>query len=84
MELDKIDKAKLKVLIKKVLIDEAPKSLTASQITSIINEFEWGFKSCVNSKNVSKLLQYELNKSEKHFMEDIKILRKNGKITYYI
>lgn len=84
MELDKIDKAKLKVLIKKVLIDEAPKSLTASQITSIINEFEWGFKSCVNSKNVGKLLQYELSKSEKHFMEDIKILRKNGKITYYI
>lgn len=79
-----IDKAKLKVLIKKILIDESPKSLTANQIVSIINNFEWGFKIDINSRNVSKLLQYELNKKEKHFLNDVKSLKNGGVIKYYI
>lgn len=82
--MDKIDKAKLKVLIKKILIEESPKSLTANQIASIINNFEWGFKTSINSKIISKLLQYELNKKEKHFLKDIKSLKKGGVIKYYI
>lgn len=77
------DKDKLKVLIKMILIQKSPKYLTAKQISNIINQYTWGFKSDVNSRKVGRLLKKELRKSGMHFMMDIECKKGKDNIFTY-
>ena len=83
--MNKYDKGKLKVLIKMILINESPKSLTSNQISSKINKYDWGFKTNITSAKISKLLAYELSKNGRmnHFMQDIKTKRGKNNIKLY-
>ena len=65
--MDKIDKAKLKVLIKMILIQKSPEYLSANELKNIINKYKWGIKTPITNKVISKILSSELNKNEKHF-----------------
>ena len=76
--MNNIDKAKLKVLIKMVLIMKHPDYLKASEIVSFINCYEWGLKTEITSTLISNLLKAELNKGNKHFLEDIDRVKGRG------
>lgn len=80
--MDKIDKSKLKVLIKMILIQRSPDSLTSNQISQIINSYEWGFQTSISSAKIGKLLGYELSKKNGHFMNDIGTFKRNGVNVY--
>lgn len=80
--MDKIDKSKLKVLIKMILIQRSPDSLTSNQINQIINSYEWGFQTSISSAKIGKLLGYELSKKNSHFMNDIETFKRNGVNVY--
>lgn len=71
------DKGKLKVLIKAILIHNSPKELTSKQIADTINSHEWGFTTAITSPKIASIMNYELNKSGKHFMENIVMTKKN-------
>lgn len=79
-----LDRTKLKILIKAILISRYPKGLTAAQLTDIINNYEWGFKSSVTSSKIGKLLGYELSKHDTNFLKDLYSRKKNGANVYYI
>ena len=82
--MDDIDKAKLKVLIKMILIQKSPKKLTANQIAKIINKYNWAFRSPVTSSKIGKLLAYELRKHDKHFLKNVKSSKqRKGVLVYY-
>ena len=78
-----MDKAKLKVLIKMILIVNRPKELTARQIVSIINNYKWGFNSEIDSRNLSKLLSYELKKHDNHFLRGVKSIKRGSSLKYF-
>ena len=81
--MDKYDKSKLKVLIKMILIQQSPNYLTSNQLCSIINNYDWGFRSSITSSVVGKLMAYELGKTgRKHFMDSIE-LKRSGKYSRY-
>lgn len=80
--MDKIDKSKLKVLIKMILIQRSPDSLTSNQISQIINSYEWGFQTSISSAKIGKLLGYELSKKNGHFMSDIGTFKRSGVNVY--
>lgn len=83
--MDKIDKAKLKVLIKMILIQKSPNRLTSNQLANIINKYEWGFRTSITSAKIGKLLSYELVKTDYHFLNNIKKSKKrNGTSVYYV
>ena len=81
---ESIDNAKLKVLIKYILIQESPSGLTASQITSIINQYNWGFKSAITSSKIGKLLGYEISKHDTNFLKNIDSRKERGRNIYFI
>lgn len=78
------DKGKLKVLIKMILIHKSPQSLTANQITNFINDYNWGFKTDINSTKVGRLMSYEMKKHDRNFMDNICSVKKGGVPAYYI
>lgn len=80
--MDEMDKAKLKVLIKMILIQKSPEYLSANELKNIINKYKWGIRTTITNKVISKILSSELNKNEKHFMEYINC-KKLGKILVY-
>ena len=80
--MNKIDKSKLKVLIKMILIQRSPDSLTSNQISQIINSYEWGFQTSISSAKIGKLLGYELSKKNGNFMNDIGTFKRNGVNVY--
>lgn len=80
--MDEIDKAKLKVLIKMILIQKSPDYLSANELKNIINKYKWGIRTPITNQVISKILSSELNKKEKHFMEYINC-KKLGKILVY-
>ena len=55
-----------------ILIQQSPKSLTANQLSDIINKYDWGFRTNITSKKISKVLSYEISRKENHFMNMIK------------
>ena len=81
--MNEVDKGKLKVLIKMILISKSPNYLTSNQIASIINEYDWGFKTNINSVKVGRLLSYELKKTNSHFLMNIESKKERG-ISYYM
>lgn len=80
--MDENDKIKVKVLIKMILIHSNPNCLTSKQIADIINSYDWGFRTSITNKMISKLLNYELNKSENHFLKCISKEKKGGVLVY--
>lgn len=80
--LNDIDKAKLKVLIKLILIYNYPNELTSKQLSDIINTYDWGFKTAVTSNVIGRLMTYELGKHDKNFMEDINFKKIRKKCMY--
>ena len=78
------DKGKLKVLIKSILINNSPKEMTSKQLADIINAHDWGFNTYITSPKIASLMNYELNKSGKHFMENIVTIKKKGINRYCI
>ena len=79
-----VDKGKLKALIKMILINEYPRKLTANQINTIINKYDWGFRRNVSSAIIGKLLNYELNKHNNNFMNNVAYEKKGGVNVYYM
>lgn len=69
--MDEIEKGKLKVLIKMILIMKYPCEVTARQMSDFINSYEWGFRTPITPRLISKLLLVELKKHDKHFMDNI-------------
>ena len=82
--MDRYDKAKLKVLIKKILLERSPKKTTANQLANIINKNKWGFRTEVNSNIISSLMKSELNKSSSHFMDMIESSNRRSGVVYWI
>ena len=80
--MNEIDKGKLKVLIKMILIQKSPEYLSVNELKNIINRYKWGIKTPITNKVISKVLSSELNKKEKYFMEYIHC-NKLGKILVY-
>lgn len=79
------DKSKLKVLIKKILLEKSPNRLTSNQLANNINKHEWGFRSPITSPKISSLMKYELSKHDKHFLDSVVSTKKrNGTVVYYI
>ena len=82
--MNETDKAKLKVLVKMILIQKSPKWMTANQISSIINEHNWGFHTDISPSKVSKLISMELSKRNKNrFMENVNMGKGKNKINVY-
>ena len=82
--MDKMDRAKLKVLIKMILIQRSPKQLTANQLADIINKYDFAFRTSITSAVIGRLLSGELNKNQSHFMDMIKVKELGGIKKYYI
>ena len=82
--MDKVNKGKLKVLIKKILLEKSPRPLSANQIANIINEHKWGFQTPITSTKISKLLLYELKKNNKHFLDCIQMKKRGKTYVFYI
>lgn len=82
--MDKYDKAKLKVLIKMILLERCPKKTTANQLANIINENTWGFRTDISSNIISSLMKNELKKTDNHFMNMIKSANWRTGIVYWI
>lgn len=82
--MDRYDKAKLKVLIKMILIQKSPKRLTANQLTEIINKYNWGFRTSITSAKIGRLLAYELKKHDKNFLSNVKASKRRGILVYSI
>lgn len=82
--MDKYDKAKLKVLVKMILIQKSPKYLTANQISTIINKYKWGFRTSISSAMIGKLLTEELMKKNNHFLSSIDTRKRGGVKVYSI
>lgn len=80
--MDSIEKGKLKVLIKMILIQKYPYELTARQLSDIINSYDFGFRTSINSRTIGNLINRELKKHDKHFMENI-TSRKEKNIRVY-
>ena len=76
--MDSIEKGKLKVLIKMVLISKYPLELTARQLSDIINSYDFGFRTSINSRTIGDLINSELRKHDRHFMENISSRKKNN------
>ena len=81
--MDMIDKAKLKVLIKLILIENSPKSLSSNKLAEIINKYKWGFRTQITSAKIGKLMGYELKKHDKNFLSSIESVKKGGVLVYY-
>ena len=81
--MDKIDKAKLRVLIKMILIQKSPKYLTSKQLADIINKYNWGFRTNISSAKIGKLMSVELNKKSNHFMDCIQSRKRKNDIKVY-
>lgn len=79
-----MDKAKLKVLIKMILIQKSPNRLTANQIADIINKYEWGFRTSITSAKIARLLSYELKKHDNHFLSNIRASKRRGILVYNV
>lgn len=83
--MENVDKGKLKVLIKMILLERSPKRLTANQIQNIINKHDWGFRTSITTPMVGKLLSYELKKNNNNFLDCIQSSKKKGgNNVYYI
>ena len=82
--MDKIEKAKLKVLIKMILINKSPEYISSKKICDIINKYDWGFRSSITSKSISMLLKQELAKGNNHFMRDIELVKSGRGYVYGI
>lgn len=83
--MDAIDKAKLKVLVKMLLIQRSPKHYTAKQLSDIINLYDWGFHSPITTKSLTNIINYELGKNGHHFLEDIECKKRgNYRIFKYV
>ena len=80
--MDKVEKAKLKVLIKMILIHNSPEYMTAKQICEIINNYNFGFRSTITPVKVGKLLNVELKKGCLHFLDDINMKEYGNFKTY--
>lgn len=80
--MDKVDKAKLKCLIKMILIHESPNQLNANQLAYVINKYDWNFRTHVTSRLIGALLKYEL-KQPRTFLKEIKKEEKKGTFVYY-
>lgn len=76
--MNNIDKAKLKVLIKMILIMKHPDYVKASEIVSFINSYDWGLQTSVTSPTISSLISAELVKGNKHFLENIEKVKGRG------
>ena len=81
--MDMIDKAKLKVLIKMILIEKSPKKLSSNQLAKIINQHKWGFRTQITSAKIGKMMGYELKKHDKNFLSSIKSVKNGGVLVYY-
>ena len=84
MEMDKIDRGKLKVLIKMILLQKKGRYLTAKQICNIINDESWGFRSSITSPMVSRLLREELKRKDNHFLDCIDSRKWRSGVVYTI
>ena len=78
------DKDKLKVLIKMILIQNSPKKFSSNQLARYINKYNWGFSESISSAKIGKLLGYELNKKNYHFLKNIIMSKQRGVLVYYI
>ena len=81
--MDMVDKAKLKVLIKMILIEKSPKKLSSNQLANIINRYKWGFRTQITSAKIGKLLSYELKKNNNNFLSSIESVKNGGVLVYY-
>ena len=79
-----VDKGKLKVLIKQILLEKSPRALTANQLTNIINKHKWGFSSPITSAKIGKLLTMELKMNHNHFLDCIVVKKRGGTYAYQI
>ena len=82
--MDKVDKAKLKVLIKMLLIVNSPKVLTSNQLANMINNFKWGFNTDITSTMISSLMRSELGKYNSHFLEGVSSHKRGGSVAYSV
>ena len=82
--MNKIDKAKVKVLIKMILLQKSPRKLTAKQIASVINMYDWGIRTPVTSTKISTLLKDELKKNHKNFLSGVTSSKSRGILVYSI
>lgn len=81
--MNECDKCKLKVLIKRELVQRSPKALTSNEICNLINKYDYGFRVEIDSYIVASILYSETNKPNKHFMENIVQKKKrNGTKTW--
>ena len=67
-----------------ILINKYPYEVSARQISDIINSYEWGFRTPITSRTISKLLQMELKKHDKHFLSNVYHKRVKNLNTYSI
>lgn len=83
--MNRIDKAKLKCILKMILINKSPSQLSANNLAEIVNKYKWGFNEEITSKKIGKLLNTELSRSEKHFLDCIesKTYHEGGVPVYY-
>ena len=79
-----IDRAKLRVLIKMILIQKSPRRLTANQLADIINKYEWGFRISITSSILATFLASELRKQNKHLLSNVKKSKRRGILVYSI
>jgi len=79
--MDKMEKTKLRVLIKSILVYKSPNCLSANQLANIINEYDWGFRTSITSRKIGKFLSYELKNT--HFLNNIHSIEKGGVLVYY-
>lgn len=79
--MDSMEKIKLRVLIKSILIHKSPNQLSAHQLAEIINEYDWGFRTGITSRKIGKFLSYELKNT--HFLNSIYSIEKGGVLVYY-
>ena len=82
--MDSIEKGKLKVLIKMILIQKYPYELTARQLSDIINSDDFGFRTSINSRTIGDLINRELKKHDRHFMENINSRKEKSTHVYSI
>ena len=80
--MDELDRAKLKVLVKMLLIQRSPNHYTTKQLVDRINSYNWGFRTTITNKKLSSMLKSELNRSQNHFLDGIEYSKRGNYLIF--